>query len=106
MRERYADYAYWQPNLVTDKNGKAKFNVDFPDNITQWQSYVIGMDSKKHSGIGYATTKAFKKISGQLSVPRFLIVGDQANLIGKALNYTTTSYPLKTEFSINGKTLS
>ncbi len=101
IRDRFSDYAYWQPNLITDKNGEATFKASFPDNITKWDAYVIAMDGKKHSGIGYAHTLSYKKLMATLSVPRFLIEGDETQVLGKSLNYTTDSLTINTSFKIN-----
>ena len=30
IRENFSDYAFWQPQLITDKDGKASFEVIFP----------------------------------------------------------------------------
>ncbi len=101
LRDKFSDYAYWQPNLITDENGEVSFKATFPDNITQWQSYAIGMDGRKHSGIGYSSIRSYKKVAAQLSVPRFMVLGDTAFVIGKALNYTGTTYPITTTFTID-----
>jgi TonB-dependent SusC/RagA subfamily outer membrane receptor len=34
LRKNFSDYAYWQPKLKTDENGKASFTTVFPDDIT------------------------------------------------------------------------
>lgn len=98
LRSDFKDYAYWQPNVITDKNGEASFQVTFPDNITRWKAYAIGMDKKRRSGVGFAETRAFQPIMAQLAVPRFLTEGDQAYIIGKSLNYTSDSVRIKTRF--------
>jgi hypothetical protein len=101
VRDRFSDYAYWQPNLWTDKNGEAVFNAEFPDNITQWNSYVLAMGGKRYSGAGHVSTRSFKKLMATLSAPRFLIEGDESNVVGKSLNYTRDSLKILTSFKLN-----
>jgi hypothetical protein len=101
VRDRFSDYAYWQPNLWTDKNGEAVFNAEFPDNSTQWNSYVLAMGAKRYSGVGQTSTRSFKKLMATLSVPRFLIEGDESNIVGKSLNYTRDSLKILTSFKLN-----
>ncbi|MGB1217366.1 MAG: alpha-2-macroglobulin family protein, partial [Saprospiraceae bacterium] len=91
MRENFSDYAYWQPNLKTDKNGMAIFTAKLPDDITGWNTYVLGMDNKKRGGVSVVDFMAYKKLMAELSVPRFAVEGDSINIIGQANNYTQDS---------------
>lgn len=103
IREKFSDYAWWQPNLFTNDSGEVKFTVKFPDNITKWNAYAIAMSSKKMSGSGFTTTRASKKLVATLATPRFLVEGDESEVIGKTLNYTGESIPVKTSFEKDGK---
>ena len=47
IRDKFRDYAFWKPNFFTDRKGEAKFTVTYPDNITGWQTFVVGMDRKE-----------------------------------------------------------
>ena len=105
IRSDFADYAYFQPNLITDQNGEAYFNVTFPDNITSWKTYVVGMDNKLRAGTKVSEIRAFKKLTAQLALPRFLIEGDETNIIGKSINYTLDSFQVTTTFKIGDETL-
>lgn len=96
IRSRFVDYAYWQPNMITDENGEVSFNVRFPDNITSWKSYALAMGSKKRTGKGVVTTLSYSDLSAQLSTPRFLITGDSTTILGKVSNYTSTPFNIKT----------
>ncbi|MEZ5041926.1 MAG: alpha-2-macroglobulin family protein [Saprospiraceae bacterium] len=98
LRTEFRDYAYWEPNVITDKKGEVSFKVTFPDNITAWKAYALGMDKHKRSGIGFSHTQAYKPLIAQLAVPRFLIEGDQVEVIGKASNYTSDSLAIETRF--------
>jgi TonB-dependent SusC/RagA subfamily outer membrane receptor len=100
LRTQFRDYAFWKPEFFTDKNGKASFVVTYPDNITGWETYVLGMDKKRRIGKAMKFTKSFKPVMAQLSTPQFLIEGDRTYLIGKVFNYATDAYQLKTSFSL------
>lgn len=101
IRDNFVDYAFWQPDLVSDENGKASFEVTFPDNITEWKTFVVGMNNKKFTGSASSTVKAYKKIMAQLETPRFLIENDETNVVGKLFNVTNINYPVHTKFSMN-----
>ncbi|PIQ21508.1 MAG: hypothetical protein COW65_08655, partial [Cytophagales bacterium CG18_big_fil_WC_8_21_14_2_50_42_9] len=103
IRNNFSDYALWQPRLTTDKNGEASFKTTFPDDITKWNAYVLGMDDKRHSGIYSTSINAFKAVMATLHLPRFLIEGDQAQVVGKALNYLPDSAQVTTRFELGGK---
>ncbi len=101
IRSNFSDYAFWLPRLRTDKQGKAAFRVVFPDDITQWRTFVPAMTARKQSGVGEARSRSFKPVSARLSVPRFLVQGDTAWAIGKALNYTSDTIEVSSAFSVN-----
>ncbi|MBX3254501.1 MAG: carboxypeptidase-like regulatory domain-containing protein [Chitinophagaceae bacterium] len=105
LRENFKDYAIWQPNLITDKDGNAQFVATYPDNITSWQTFVVGMDKKKRITKTSTIVKSFKPMLAQLAAPQFLIEGDSATAIGKLINYTTDPVTIKSAFSINDSTI-
>ncbi len=105
IRSRFSDEAFWHPRLRTDKHGQATFQATFPDDITNWQMYVVAMGSRKRSGVSRSQIKAFKTVAGTLAVPRFLVQGDTTQVIGKALNYTSDTLNLQTSFEVNGHKL-
>lgn len=101
IRKDFKDYAYWQPDLISDKNGHASFQIKFPDNITKWKTFVLAMDGKKNSGVGTTETRAIKSLVANLAVPRFFVKGDESNVIGKILNYKNNPEKINTSFYIN-----
>lgn len=103
LRRNFSDYAYWQPNLRTDRAGKASFEVTFPDDITNWRTFVYAHTAHKQVGKAEGEIKAFKSLVGELAVPRFLVEGDSVKVLGKVLNYTSDTLQIKTAFTINGK---
>lgn len=102
LRNRFSDYAFWKPDLVTNEKGVASFEVIFPDDVTSWKTYALAM-GKKMSGQTECEIKSFKPVVSSLAIPRFLIAADQCNIIGKGLNYTPDSIDVDTNFEIEGK---
>lgn len=101
LREKFRDYAFWQPNLLTDKNGEASFVVTYPDNITGWQTYVLGMDKKRRITRATRFVQSFKQLQAQLATPQFMVAGDSVAMIGKITNYTKTVQDLRSSFTVN-----
>lgn len=101
IRSNFSDYAFWQPMLKTNKEGKVSFEVTFPDDITNWETFVLAMNNHKQTGQTSAQIKSFKPVMGRLYTPSFLIDGDSACLIGKALGYLTDSIYAVSSFQVN-----
>ncbi|HTI91094.1 MAG TPA: alpha-2-macroglobulin family protein [Puia sp.] len=104
LRTHFRDDAFWQPRLRTDANGMATFTVVYPDDITDWKTCAVAMTADRQSGSAAGHVRAFKPLSASLSLPNFLVEGDEAHVIGKVLNYTPDPVTVVRTFSINGKT--
>ncbi|AYL94768.1 carboxypeptidase-like regulatory domain-containing protein [Mucilaginibacter celer] len=105
MRKNFSDYAYWQPKLTTDEQGKASFMVTYPDDITNWRTFIIGINGNKQTGFNESSIKAYKPLSANFIAPQFAIAGDEMNLIGKIMNYNITPIKLTRTFKYNGQQL-
>ncbi len=106
IRDNFSDYAFWQPSLITNKDGIASFEAVFPDDITSWKTQYLAMNGKRQSGQTSGIIKSYKPLMAQLALPRFLVQGDTTYAIGKALNYLPDSTEVETKFEINGSTIS
>jgi hypothetical protein len=102
-RTVFRDYAYWIPNLTTDKNGVAKFSVTYPDNITTWINYFPAMDNCRHSGLKKHFVKSYKPITARLYFPKFLTEGDVLKTKTLIANYTKTPVAGEFYYFLNGK---
>ncbi|MCK6691655.1 MAG: carboxypeptidase regulatory-like domain-containing protein [Thermoanaerobaculia bacterium] len=105
LRSRFRDYAYWQPNLITDSNGEAWFRVTFPDNITGWNTYTLAMDRKKRAGVTTRNVRAYKPLTAKLSLPRFAVAGDRFDAAGLTSNFSGDSAEVHTAFRLDGQLL-
>lgn len=101
LRQNFSDDAFWQPQLKSDSTGKAQFEVVFPDDITQWETFYLAMNGKKQSGQIKKSIKSYKPLMSQLVLPRFLIEKDTAFAIGKTLNYTDSAQEVTITFEVN-----
>jgi len=105
MRTNFNDEGFWQPKLITDENGVAKFTVKFPDDITKWTTRVIAMNGNKQTGYTEGSIKSFKSLSANFVSPLFATIGDSINVIGKLMNYTPIEETGFRKFIYNGKEL-
>ncbi|WP_083925346.1 carboxypeptidase-like regulatory domain-containing protein [Flexithrix dorotheae] len=105
LRQNFSDYAFWEPQLITDQFGKATFTAKFPDDITGWDTHVIAVGKKKLSGKTNSFIQSFKPLAANLTLPRFLVKGDSTQLIGKILNYEQDSVKVNSFFELNNQKL-
>ncbi len=105
IRQNFSDYAFWQPSLKTNEKGIATFNVTFPDDITSWQTHYLAMNTNKQSGQTSTITNSYKPLMAQLSLPRFLVKSDTANVIGRISNYLMDSIMVTSSLKINENTI-
>jgi len=104
IRTIFRDYGFWKPEVFTDQHGSATISVVYPDNITGWETFVLGVDRKGDIGRTAALVRSFKPLMAELSMPTFLVEGDSAEMVGKVLNYTNEPYTIKTRFRLYGET--
>jgi hypothetical protein len=103
FRAEFRDHAWWQPHLLTGRQGEAYFQVTYPDNLTAWRTFAVGQDRRARGGVGRGLVRAYQPLAAQLALPRFLIVGDEAEVVGRAANYTGDTLQLRTYFEQDGQ---
>ncbi|MFK8164395.1 MAG: carboxypeptidase-like regulatory domain-containing protein [Lewinella sp.] len=99
IRESFSDYAAFIPELQTDHEGKAVFDITFPDDITAWNTFAVGQDRKRRIGFTLAQTNAFLPLQAQLYLPRFLVEGDRAEAATLAINREEEEQNVRLTFS-------
>lgn len=100
-RTQFRNYAFWVPNFFTDKAGKGAIKIAYPDNVTGWKTFVLGMDKKRRMGKATIFTQAYKPMTAQLNKPEFLLQGDSSYFVTKLLNYTDDTYDVTARFFAN-----
>ncbi|MGY2132346.1 carboxypeptidase-like regulatory domain-containing protein [Hymenobacter sp. HD11105] len=100
LRRRFSDVGWWRPNLLTDARGQATTEVTLPDDVTGWDTFVLSSDNHGRTGSATASLRSFKGLLGELAVPRFLVAGDKAQVLGKTLNYLSDTAQVTTSFRV------
>ncbi|MFD1874583.1 carboxypeptidase-like regulatory domain-containing protein [Hymenobacter bucti] len=103
LRRRFRDYAWWRPTLVTDAQGRASTEVVLPDDVTSWDTFVIGSDQRRRLGAATRRLRSFKPLLAELAGPRFLVAGDRAQVLGKVLNYRPDTAQVTTTFKVGAQ---
>jgi len=89
LREYFPETLVWQPELVTDKDGKASLNFKMADNITTWKLYTIASTKQGKIGVAEKEITVFQPFFVDLDPPKFLTDGDEIFLPTQVRNYTT-----------------
>ncbi len=88
LRSNFSDVAFWQPALVTGRDGKASFTATLPDNITKWNAVVLAMNARLKTGTARKPLFSYKPLMAELRTPQFLVEGDRSYFAGNIRNYT------------------
>ena len=88
LREYFPETLVWQPELITDKNGRAELKFQLGDNLTTWKMYAIASDASGKIGVTEREIKVFQPFFADLEPPKFLTVGDEISLPVQIRNYT------------------
>ncbi|MFN3403960.1 MAG: alpha-2-macroglobulin family protein [Cytophagaceae bacterium] len=105
IRQNFSDYAWWSPDLMTNKNGTVDFEISFPDDITSWRSYLIALSNKKQFGAYQKTIKTFNPVTSKINLPDFLIEGDETEVFCKTTNFTPETIFLEQKLLSNQDTI-
>ncbi|MCU1287953.1 MAG: putative rane protein [Acidobacteria bacterium] len=88
LREYFPETLLWNPELITDKKGKAELKFKLADNITTWKLYTIASTKNGKIGIAEKEIQAFQSFFVDLEPPKFLTEGDEIYLPAQIRNYT------------------
>ena len=75
---RETDTAYWNPAIVTDRDGHATVTFQLPSNQTLWTVTAVAADASGRFGEGTTEFAARGKMNVYASLPQFLREGDEA----------------------------
>jgi len=105
LRRHFRDYAWWRPTLLTDAQGQAHTEVVLPDDVTSWDTFVLGSDEHRRTGSTTGQLRAYKGLLAELAGPRFLVAGDQTQVLGKVLNYRPDTAQVTTTFKVGAQVI-
>ncbi len=101
VRGDFRDTAYWEANVVTDKDGRATVKVKLPDNLTTWRLSARGVTAETLVGEATNDVISTKDLLVRPVTPRFFVVGDKATLA--AVVHNNTSAPLDVEARLDAQ---
>ncbi|MGC9395733.1 MAG: Ig-like domain-containing protein, partial [Anaerolineae bacterium] len=102
IREEFADTAYWNPRITTDREGHAVVTLTLPDNLTTWTLRAVGLTADTTVGEGFADLVATKPLLVRPVAPRFFVVDDRAQLAANVSNNTGEDLTVEVSLSAEG----
>lgn len=87
-RTVFKDTAYWNPAVHTDINGRATVTFKLPDNLTTWVMNAVAVTQITQVGETKEEIVVTKPVIVRPALPNLLRVGDTAELVSIASNYT------------------
>jgi hypothetical protein len=102
VRARFEDTAAWYPTLRTGPDGRARVEVDLPDNLTTWVATARAITAATQVGSASHRLVATKDLLVRLEAPRFVNVGDEVRLVAVAHNYTAAALPVELSLEATG----
>ncbi|MDD5543344.1 MAG: alpha-2-macroglobulin family protein [Acidobacteriia bacterium] len=88
VRTDFRPTAFWQPDIVTDKDGHATVRVKFPDSLTTWKAVARVETTENQFGNGDTSVQTQLPLIVRLEVPRFFLVGDKVTVSAVVNNNT------------------
>src|SRR5262245_41853926 len=87
LREYFPETLLWQPQIETDKRGRAHLKFKLADNITTWKMSVVGSTVDGEIGIAEKEFRAFQPFFAEHDPPKVLTEGDEISLPVVLRNY-------------------
>ena len=102
VRSDFRSTVFWQPNVMTDKNGKATVQVTYPDSLTSWRATARAGAEGNQFGIAQTTTHTWQPLIVRLEGPRFYVVGDTVTVSAVVNNNTDKPVEAKVSLDASG----
>jgi alpha-2-macroglobulin len=101
VRTEFPDIAFWRASLQTDATGRGSVEVTLPDNLTTWVMDARAATETTLVGQSMTEIISTKELLVRPVLPRFLVMGDRAEI--GAIIHNTTNRDL--EVAINASAL-
>ena len=86
IRENFAETAFFYPQLRTNETGEVSISFVLPESLTRWKFMGLAHTQNVDYGKIEATATASKEFMLQPNMPRFVRVGDKANIVASLMN--------------------
>src|SRR6185295_14784932 len=102
VRNDFRSTALWEPNVLTDKFGKATVKLKFPDSLTGWTATARVASATNQFGIATAAARTKQPLIVRLQAPRFFTVGDSVTVSAVINNNTSSAMTVSPAIAAEG----
>ena len=86
VRSNLSELAFFYPQLRTDSKGRTSIDFTLPEGLTSWHLHGLAHTQDLLTRSWQETVVARKELMAELTLPRFLRNGDEANLTASIRN--------------------
>ena len=86
LRENFNETAFFFPALLADSQGNVKIKFTLPESVTTWHFMGLAHNEQVDYGMISADAVAKKTVMVQPNLPRFIRMGDKANISSRIVN--------------------
>ena len=95
VRKDFNPVAYFNPAVLTDKNGDAEVSFKLPDTMTTYRVYAVAVDKGSAFASSHRSLLAVKDFYLEPGTPRFFTKGDRFKMYVSAFNKTDKALPVQ-----------
>ena len=97
VRRYFPETLLWQPQLITDKNGRAQLEVPLADSITTWRLSMSAVSQRGELGSATAGIRVFQDFFVDIDFPVALTQHDEVSVPVSVFNYLKVPQTVKLE---------
>jgi alpha-2-macroglobulin len=103
IRQDFKDTALWVADFATDETGHGQVTATLPDNLTTWTLTAVGVTGAETLvGDSRVEIVSSKPLLVRPILPRFMVVGDEAELALVVQNNSQTELTLEVQVEAEG----
>jgi hypothetical protein len=91
VRSYFPEALYINPEIITDRDGRAAISVPLADSITTWRMALVASIPHGALGSGTSSLKVFQDFFVDLDLPVTLTQGDRVSIPVAVYNYSSAS---------------
>lgn len=104
-RSNFKDTAYWNAVVQTDADGRARVQIELPDNLTTWRMTARAITPDTRVGEATHEVISTKPLLVRPVTPRFFVAGDTVTLGAVVNNNTPADLDVQVALASTGLTL-
>lgn len=99
IRRDFPETLFWQPQLITDDQGKVSMEIPLADSITTWRTSIDAINSSGRMGTVELPIKVFQDFFVDLDMPVSMSLNDQVSVPVTCYNYLNEAQRIRINLS-------